>query len=270
MLLILNLLIVISLISLYIYSTKVEPLEIDISYAKKYIGDYVEVRGIVWKVSKGEDYTFITLTENFKNSLRIIADFRIPLSPGMKLEARGLLIKQSSGIALQVKHKSELKILSSEFRTTIPVLLENPSSFENFLVSFSGKIKYEKITYLNLSDSTGYIHAFVSSGYEGERKAYFYGYVKNGNFRINAAYSNFSEDCKVENISDVKELKNGKACVYARIYSYGFYLIVKEQNYSIRVYGESPEIPHGSVNIEGTFHYNSHIGEYVVYARNIK
>ncbi len=267
-LLLINALIAISLVLLYFYTTQTPPVKIHINESKKYIGDYVQVAGIVWKANFGEDYTLIKITEDFKNYLNIFVDVKIHVEPGMRISAMGLIEKGESGIVLNVEKREEIKVLSRDFSTRIPVLLENPSNFSGLVVSFSGKIKYEKITYLNLTDSTSHMLAFVPDGYEGEREAYFCGIVKDGKFYVDSAYTNATG--KVKNISEIKEMKRGKACVHARIYSYGFYLIVEDENYSLRVYSESSRIPKGYVNIRGIFYYDSHMGEYVVYARNIK
>ncbi len=267
-LLYLNLAIVTALVSLYAYESNVPPVKIHISQCSAFVGQYVEIQGVAWRVNSRNEHTSFLLTEDFKDNVMVFADFKANIYPGMEVSVSGILTKNGKSFELQVSSKEDIKVIKHELYTSIPVLLANPEKFVGFRVRFTGIINYTKMEYLNLTDSTGFIHAKLNADYVGERSAYFTVFVKNKSFIIKNA--SLVKCGNVVNISQIKEYTGDDVCVHARIYDYGVYMLISNGKYHIRVYAEVTEIPKGYVEITGTFSYLQNIGEYVVYAKTIK
>ncbi len=266
----LNVIIIILLAAMYVYRVEITPEKISIADCPDNLGKYVSVQGIVIKYSHGEDYSFFKISDtDFGHFVGVFANFVVNVSAGATVLAKGILIKHGSAIELQVEKRENVKIINNDYKTSIPVLLENPSNYENFKVEFYANVSFVKVYYLNLSDSTGTVKGYVSNGYEGARIAYFCGETKHGKFYIDFVSDKCPLGYSLVNISSING-EHGRLCVHARIYDYGMIIYAKMKNYSIRVYYSSPTVPSGTVDIVGIFKYEPSMGEYVVYARNVK
>jgi len=266
----LNVIIIIAMASMYIYRVEVMPEKISIADCPDNLGKYVSVQGIVIKYSHSSDYSFFMISDpDFEHSIGVFANFVVNLTAGATVLASGILIKHGSGIELQVEKRDNVKIINNNYKISMPMLLENPSNYENFKVEFYANVSFVKVYYLNLSDSTGTVKGYVLNGYNGVRIAYFCGENRHDEFYIDFASDKCPLGYTLVNISSIRG-EHGKLCVHARIYDYGMIIYAKMKNYLIRVYYSSPRVPSGKVDIVGIFKYEPRMGEYVIYARNVK
>ncbi len=269
-LIILNLAIILSLLGLYMYIDSVSPIPVPINECSNYVGEYVTVKGVVIKSSFRDSYSFVTVTdEKFKNSIHVFVEFNSKLAPGEIVKISGIVVKHGSSIEIQTEKKSDVKVISDSYFTSLPVIMENPAKYVGLNVDISGRVTYLKVNYLNITDKTGNVIGYVRYGYEGAREAYFCGEFKNNRFLIKFATTTVPDGFKLANISEL-ENHSGKVCVHGRIADYGLSFYLSQDNYSLRVYADSPVIISGMKEIIGEFQYDDARGEYLIYAKTVK
>ncbi|GEM_PF-4897498 len=263
-LLIVNILIVISLVGLYAYKENIEPIRTNVENCGKYVGEYVEVRGIVIKSTISIKSTFFTITDDFVHRVYAITAFHATIYPGASVIIRGVVREYHNLPEITVESQENLKIVEKRYPISLPVLLENPERYSGMHVTFFAMVKNPKIIYLNLTDRYGYVHGFVS-GYYGERAGCFHGRVKNGSFIVEYVSSKCTPGYTNTTTEDIMRHEGSKVCIHARIYGFGVKFYATDENYSITVYDEYTKIPSGYIRISGVFIYEAHTARYVIY-----
>ena len=257
----LNLVIIVILSALYLYEANIPPTEVGIGDLSKHVGEYVEVEGIVLTVSDDGKSAKIS-DEKFQNSATIYSDFSLSLSPGSIVVVRGIVEKYRNMYEILLKDREDIQVKSTSLPLAMPVLLQNPQRYVGLYVKVYGHTVYWKLIYLNVTDGENFGHFYVYGNYEGEKKTYFYGTVKNGTLRLENPLNR--EEYKAVKVGEIKRMKEGKVRVYGWIAGYYGHLIISQQNWSVNAYYYGSEIPKGDVEIEGEFTYDYSRGEYII------
>ncbi len=263
----LNITIIIILSSLYIYESSIPPERVKIEELGKHMGEYVEVEGIVTKVSK--DGKTVTIEDrDFNHSALIYSPYPLQIEPGFTVVVRGIADRYHGISEIVIKNRDAISVKSEYLRVNIRILLNNPERYEGLIVKLSAKVIYSKVIYLNVTDGKDYGHFYVNGDYKGEKKTYFYGRVKNGTLYLETPLN--PQEYRNASIEKIGKLDGEKIRVYGWIVGYYLHLILRDGNYSLNVYYYGAEIPKGFVEMKGKFAYNSLRGEYFLNVGNIK
>ncbi len=260
----LNLAIIVILSALYFYEANIPPTKVEIGELSKHVGEYVEIEGIVLTVSDDGKSAKIS-DEKFQNSATIYSDFQLRLSPGSTVVVKGIVEKYSNSYEIAPRGRSDIQVKSDSLFMSMPVLLQNPQRYVGLHVKVYGHVVYWKLIYLNVTDGENFGHFYVYGNYEGEKKTYFYGTVKNGSLRLENPLN--TEEYRDATIGEIKDLNHAKIRVYGWIIGYYGHIIISQGKWSINVYYYGNEIPKGDTYIKGRFTYDESSGEYVILAK---
>ncbi len=262
-----NVLIIILLTSLYIYSINLHPEKIEIGDVKNHIGEYVSVRGIVSKVENTSSGTFLIIDDMGRENSTVVFLFFHPfIAPGYMVEVSGVVQIYSDSPEITVKSPKDIRVLSESYAITLHDLLSNPQSFINFRVKIYGNITdiQKDWHYIEVTDGIHTTWVYVERGYEGEEKAYFSGIVKNGMLHVENVSLKKNASISSVSIDKISNYEGKEVEIFGKILNYGSYGYITDGKYSLRAFFKGEVENEEDVYVEGLFIYDENIGAYEI------
>ncbi len=247
---------------LYAYELKVEPAKINIGDISKHIGDYVEIKGIVWKSKNVTNGMILYIyDERFENKTEAYLQFSANIFPGALVKVRGQVVSYRGTLEVIVYKPQNVEIIEKYFKLQLPEVLQAPQHYVGMNIELSGNLSNMYMSdYFEVTDGFTILKVYIKNGYFGERNIYIYGMYKNGIFYA----KNITLDTH-RNCTKLSELSNNEGkyvWIHATIISYFYYGWLEEDGYAIKVVSDE-RIASGEVNLEGKLIYNAYDGEYV-------
>ncbi len=256
------------ILGLYVNSLFLQPEKVDIGRLGKYVGEYVEVEGIVKYYKNTTRGTLVKICDKEgKNEVYLFLLFHSVLTPGSILRARGIVQIYQGMLEIVVKDKGGIEILKRSLDIALEELLLNPEFFVGMRIRVYGNLSnlYAAVDeyQMEITDGINTTWVHIPSPYFGEREVYLYGTVVNGTLYVENITLQYSGN--LVSIGDIWRHEEEKIWIKGEIISYerlyGYYSWLRSGDYRLRVFLKN-RVDEGLQYLEGKFVYDEKNGQY--------